>query len=135
MVVLRADEATVEEHKASMAQEVGLMPSSCNGQPWSWRAVLSANQISRIRKVCGALLVSSNGVFLSLAQDISHQPSILSRCIPTLIRNSLIYFLEQCAILDASSRFPEVMVEQTHFEINGGSTKDHHSMKALDVRH
>ena len=92
-VFLRADKAAIEEHKAYMAQEFGLMPSSCNGQPWSWRAVLSANQMGRIRKVFDASLVSSDGVFLSLAQDISHQPSILSRCIPTLIRNSLIYFL------------------------------------------
>ena len=66
LVFLRADEATVEEHKAHMAQEAGGMPSSRNVQPWSWRAVLSANQMIRIRKVFDASLVSSDGVFLYL---------------------------------------------------------------------
>ena len=94
LVFFRDSRDAVADHKAYFAREVSMVASSCNGVPWSWRALLSASQMARLREVCKWRRTSctDDGVFLSLAQGISHQPYSLDRRVPTLIQNSLIYF-------------------------------------------
>ena len=98
-IFFQASEGRLEQVKESIAQARGL-PAKDRGQPWSWRALLTASENQMLQAIRRNGVVDGvSDAFVTLSQNWYRQATY-QECVPALTRNSKIYRMSPVATDD-----------------------------------